>query len=266
MCYIHKLDLNLVLLKGEIMFKFIIIMAVMMFSVPAMAQQDFKRIELAGTGMTYAVPVEWKEGRLLGTVTWSDQGGASKLHSNVNWQIIPLAEGETVTEAELLKGLEILQTQDLQIEETAPKDFSLSYTVEKGESTILFTQRAVVVRDACLVGTLTCLKSQEDQAKLLWKHMKELTPTAAGSEPKDIISIEIQIEDLKDVIQTKENKLQRLELIDRSADRAVRESLTDELEVLGLKFRKLERLRDRNIREAFRVKIEQGGKLPAFLR
>ena len=237
------------------MFKFIISMLVMlMFSVPAMAQ-DMKTVDLPGSGtpgMRYSVPLEWKQGKILGMVTWSDQG-ASRFHTNLNWQALPLEAGEVITKAEIMKGLEILETHDLQIEETTPgKDFSISYTIEKGGLEILFMQRCYVLEDVLLIGTLTSLSSNEEESRQLWKQLQELTPAPAPKEG-DSVSVEIQIEDIRDLLQVKENKLQRLVLLDRSADREVREALTEELELLGLQLRKLERQQMRNIRNAFNM-------------
>ena len=246
------------------MFKFIISLLVTFIAVPAMASTEFKNIELAGTGMQYCIPTGWVEGKLFKTSLWHEpmEKVTDGFAVNINWQVIPVDNDTPITVQSLRAEFAALKFEPISITEEGKNDFHLDYKVEKfklfgeKEVTVVFKQRIFILENSVYVVTLTTPENRLTEVTEIWNTLQKLTPVPVIAATKEPLSVTIG--DLEDLISTKRSKLERLELLDRSKDQELREALGEELEVLGLRLRKLQRENRRN--ESWSIPI------PKYLR
>lgn len=222
-----------------------------MFSVPAMAG-EFKNIELAGTGMQYSIPAGWVEGKLFKTPLWHEPMAkvTDGFAVNINWQVIPVDNDAPITIASLKAEFAALKViEPISITEEGKNDFHLDYKVEKfklfgeKETTVVFKQRIFILENSVYVVTLTTPENRLTEVTEMWNTLQKLEKVPVTTATKEQLSV--AIEDLEDLIGTKRSKLRSLELWNRDEDIKVREALSDELEALGLKLRKLQREQSR---------------------
>lgn len=217
------------------MFKFIISMLVMFIAVPAMAQMQTQELE----GMQFFVPSGWEKGIVLGATSWSEKTSPSRFTASINWQALPIKDNEVITAENITEDLSILNVKDLSISKSAEQDFDITYTVEISSKTILFKQRCLRHKKLMFIGTLTFLENRSEEFLPLWEKLQKVTPVVAKVKPVTQEEIEVEIEDIRDLIDVKETKLNRIRSLNNSEETC--EALTTELEELGLQLRKLER-------------------------
>ena len=228
------------------MFKFIISLLVTFIAVPAMAQvpADWKSHTISG--WQYATPEKWVKVELMGITTYADtEVKATPNRFTMNWQAIEVKEGEDLNdkEFELLKeGISKIAFESVKVLKVEEKEYIVTYQMYNPLGELIwinqvYTQKGML----CFVGTFTfSTKAPAQEANQLFEELKKLTPVKpVSTSPKTREMLEIEIEDIRDLIDVKETKLNRMKLLDDT--KTACESLTIELEELGLKLRKLER-------------------------